>query len=285
MMKKSKEFDDILNECLDRLLIKSETVEQCLASYPGQADELKPLLQVAMATKQASAIQPRPDFRARARYQFRSALQEMEGKRNRSLFGWLPQWATVVTITLVFLLVAGGGTVAAAGNSMPDNPLYPVKLATEQVRLTLTFSDMGKAELYAKLADKRVAEIVRMVNKDKPEHVERAAQRLNTYLAMVASLALAQRGEEAMMLAPAPQAPAASLEELAPGERAREERGGSQRAKNLAKLRTMVKHYAADNPVALHALLKTAPEEIKPALLRAIAMSEAGYQKALEALE
>ncbi len=278
MMKKSKEFDDILNECLDRLLIKSETVEQCLASYPGQADELKPLLQVAMATKQASAIQPRPDFRARARYQFRSALQEMEGKRSRPLFSWLPQWATVVTIALVFLLVAGGGTVAAAGNSMPDNPLYPVKLATEQVRLTLTFSDMGKAELYAKLADKRVAEIVRMVNKDKPKQVERAAQRLNTYLAMVASLALAQRGEEAVMLAPAPQAPV-------PGERAREERGGSQRAKNLAKLRTTVSHYAANHPAALRAVLRKAPESAKPALLRAIAESEAGYQKALEALE
>ena len=284
-MMKSKEFDDILNECLDRLLIKSDTVEQCLASYPEQADELKPLLQVAMATKQASAIQPHPDFRARARYQFHSALQEMEGKRSRPLFSWLPQWATVVTIALVFLLVAGGGTVAAAGNSMPDSPLYPVKLATEQVRLTLTFSDMDKAELYAKLADKRVAEIVRMVNKDKPEQVERAAQRLNIHLAMVASLALAQRGEEAMMLAPAPPVPAASPEELAPGERAWEERGGSQRAKNLAKLRMMVKHYAADHPVALHALLKTAPEEIKPALLRAIAMSEVGYQEILEALE
>ena len=275
-MKKSKEFDDILNECLDRLLIKSETVEQCLASYPEQADELKPLLEIAVATKRAATIQPRPEFRAKARYQFHSTLQDMESKRSRPFFSWLPQWATAVAIVLALLLV-GGGTVAAAGNSMPDEPLYPVKLATEQVRLTLTLSDIGKAELYAKLADKRVAEIVRMASEDKPAQVERTAQRLNTCLAMVASLALVQRGEEAVMLAPAPRA-------LAPEEQALDKGNGRKRASTLAKLRRTVAFYAVDHPATLRDILTKAPKSAKPALLRAIAMSEAGYQKALRAL-
>ena len=69
MMRKSRAFDDILNECLDRLLFEGDTVEQCLASYPEQADELKPLLQIAVATKRTSNIQPGAEFRARARYQ------------------------------------------------------------------------------------------------------------------------------------------------------------------------------------------------------------------------
>ena len=128
-MKKNKEFDNVLNECLERLLVKGETIEECLDSYPQQADELKPLLQTALATKQASAIQPRPEFRTKARYQLRSALQEVESKRGRSFFGWQRQWVTAVTVVLILLLV-GGSTVAAAGNSMPDEPLYPVKLAT-----------------------------------------------------------------------------------------------------------------------------------------------------------
>ncbi|GAH90833.1 unnamed protein product, partial [marine sediment metagenome] len=104
--------------------------EQCLQSYPEQAAELKPLLQTALVVKKASAIQPRAEFKAKARYQFRSALQEVASRGSRPFFGWLPRWATVVTIVLV-LLLAGGGTVAAASNSMPDSPLYPVKLATE----------------------------------------------------------------------------------------------------------------------------------------------------------
>ena len=209
-MMKNKKFDDILNKCLDRLLVEGQTVEQCLASYPEEADKLKPLLQVAVATRKASTIQPRSDFRARARYQFNSALREVEAKRGHSFFGWLPQWATVVTTVFVCLLVVGGGTVFAAGNSMPDEPLYPVKLVTERVQLTLTPSGIGKAELYAKLADRRIAEIERMVGKNKPEQVERTAQRLNTCLMMVASLLSVQGAEDGkVMLAPPPRAPAA----------------------------------------------------------------------------
>ena len=134
---KEKEFDNILDECLERILTRGETIEQCLESYPEQSAELEPLLQTALLTKRASAIEPRPEFRERARYQLRSALQEMEENRERRpfFFGWQPRWATAVIGLLVFLM-ASGGTVAAANNSMPDEPLYPVKLATETVRLT-----------------------------------------------------------------------------------------------------------------------------------------------------
>jgi len=280
-MRKRRKFNDILDECLERLLVKGETVEQCLRSYPEQADELEPLLQTALATRQAAAIQPRPDFRARARYQFGLALQEIEEKRRRPFFAWQPRWATVMAIVLV-LLIAGSSTVVAAGNSMPDEPLYPVKLATEQVRLALTPSALGKAELYAKLADRRVAEIVYVANKGKPEQVERVAQRLNTYLARVAALALAERGREreeaGVLTAPAPLAPAPPTST----------RGGAARGVKVskqAKLRGILASYAAKHPQALRAVLKTAPASAKPALRRAIDASVAGYEKALEALD
>ena len=74
MMKRNQEFSDILDECLERLLVKGETLEQCLANHPEQAVELRPLLETALAAKQASAIEPSPEFKARARYQFHSAL-------------------------------------------------------------------------------------------------------------------------------------------------------------------------------------------------------------------
>ena len=276
-MKMSRKFNDILDECLERLLIKGETIEQCLQRYPEQGDELEPLLQTALATKQASAIQPHPEFRAKARYQFHSALQEIEQKRRIPVFGWQPRWATVVAIVLV-LLLAGGSTVVAAGNSMPDNPLYQVKLATEQVQLALTPSALGKAELYAKLADKRVAEIVYVANKGKPEQVERVTQRLNSYLARVAVLALTERKEAGVLLAPPPSAPALP-------EQTRGGRDEGIKVNKQAKLRVILSGYAAEHPQALRAVLKTAPESAKPALRRAIAASEAGCKKALEALE
>ena len=280
-MKKSRQFDNILDECLGRLLAKGETIEQCLASYPEQAAELKPLLEVALATKQASAIQPHPEFRARARYQFRSALQAMEAKKRLPFFGWLPGWATAVAIVLV-LLLAGGGTVVAAGNSMPDEPLYLVKIASEQVRLILTPSALGKAELYANLADKRVVEIVYVANKGDARRVEAVAQRLNNYLTRIASLVATQREATGVLTAPVPRL-APSEAPVVP-EQAGEPRDEGITIDRRAKLRMVLARYAINHPAALRAVLKEAPEPARFALRRAIDISEARYQQALEAV-
>ncbi|MBI4284012.1 MAG: hypothetical protein HY663_06040 [Chloroflexi bacterium] len=305
-MSKSKEFDNILNECLERLLVKGETVAQCLQSFPEQADELKPLLEMALATRRASAIQPRPEFRAQARYQFSSALQKkMETKKSHLSFSWhwQPQWVTVVAIVLV-LLLASGGTVAAASGSMPDEPLYPVKLASEQVRLVFTPSALGKAEFYADLADRRVEEIARMAGKNKPEQIERTSRRLSAYLAKVADLASPQAvmGGAAMAPAareaPAPREALAVEESLVQTERARgtEEapvlaeraRGAEEtgfKGDRKARLRATVKRHAINHPARLRALLKTVPPSAREALLQAIDLSETGYEKASKSVE
>jgi len=275
-MKKNKEFDNVLDECLERLLVRGETIEQSLQRYPEQAAELKPLLEAALAAKKASAVQPRAEFKARARYQFRSALQEAASPKRRPFFGWLPRWATVVAIVLIVLL-AGGGTVVAASNSMPDSLLYPVKLATEQVRLMLTTSQMGKIRLCARLADRRVAEIIYMADKGDVHQVELITQRLDERLAVLAVLASALEAEEEespMLLAPSSEAMPSTGD-----------RGVSDWANNRARLRMTVAGYAVYHHARLQAVLEKVPAAAKPALLRAIAVSEAGYREALEALD
>jgi hypothetical protein len=290
-MRKSREFNNILDECLESLLTKGATIEQCLQRFPKHADELKPLLETALATKRVSAIQPSPDFRDRARYQFYSALQEIGHRKSRAFFswGWQPRWATVVAIVLA-LFVAGGSTAAAASGSMPDDPLYPVKLATEQAQLAFTFSSLGKAELYAKLAERRVDEIALMASKNKPEQIERTAQRLDTYLTKIAVLSSPQEVTYGVAMAPAAeQAPAteeAPAEEQAP--LARQAKGGKEthaKTDRRAKLKETVQSQAENNRARLRALLETAPESAKSALQRAIDLSETGYEKAIEALE
>jgi len=283
-MKRDNEFNNILDECLERLLVKGETIEQCLLSYPEYAAELEPLLHTVVATKEALAIQPRPEFKSEARYQFRLALQKVEPKRRMPFLGWHPQWA-IAMVALLVLLLAGGGTVAAAGNSMPDSLLYPVKLATEQVRLKLTPSDIGKAELYAELADRRVAEIVYMVNKGKPEHLGPTAERLNKHLVLIASLSLTESGEDESVEAES----RGRREMLAPAaeEAGKEGRGekDSTRANERDKLRSLLGRNAIKHSAVLADVLKKVPESAKPALRRVITELEAGYEKALEALD
>jgi hypothetical protein len=184
---KDKDFDNILDDCLERVMTGGETVEQCLARYPDDAAELEPLLRTALAAREAADIRPSPEFRERARYQFQAAIREMETQKRPGIFGWQPRWATALVAVLV-LLLASGGTVAAASGSMPDEPLYQVKLATEAVRLTLTPSALGKAELYVKYTDKRVVEIIEMADEGKYQQVESTALRLNDQLLAMATL-------------------------------------------------------------------------------------------------
>jgi len=173
------------------------------------------------------------------------------------------------------VLVAGGGTAAAASNSMPDSPLYPVKLATEQVRLTLTPSDMGKARLCAMLADRRVAEIIYMASKGNAQQVEVIAQRLDKRLTMLAILVSAQKAGAPRVLAPTP----------APSEEAWTEEDVDAQGKGRAELRIIVVDCACNHPAALRAALGKAPESAKPALRRAITISVVGYERALAALD
>jgi len=75
-----------------------------------------------------------------------------------------------VAITVALLLAlfgATGGTVLAAQNSLPDSPLYPVKLATEDVRLWFVFDDVHKAEILVDQSNERMDEILEMNRQDK----------------------------------------------------------------------------------------------------------------------
>ncbi|MFC1972206.1 DUF5667 domain-containing protein [Chloroflexota bacterium] len=217
-MKKRQEFDDILNDCLERIVNQRQTIEQCLERYPEQSDELQPLLQTISHAMVASSIEPSSEFKEKARHEFRIALQEMDLPRSGWFFGWRPQWATAIVSVLIFLL-ASSGTVTIAGNSMPDEPLYPVKRATETVTIALTPSPLGKVNLYVNLADKRVAEIAVMAEEEKPKEVEKAAQLLNEHLIAMAGLAAPQEKQQekevATFMAPSPaieEAPQAAME-------------------------------------------------------------------------
>jgi hypothetical protein len=288
----NKEFDNILDDCLERLLVKGESLEQCLERYPVQAAELGPLLETALAAREASAIQPRPDFRARARYQFRSALKETAADKSRAFWGWFPRWATVVAIVLV-LVLAGGGTVLAADSSMPDSPLYSVKLATEQVRLTLTPSPMGKARLCAELADRRVVEIAYMADKGDAWQVELITQRLDDKLDLLVVLVGGEKAAEpGMLMVPAPTtAPPPAEETVPPVTTVPQEGRGwggdddSAQNGNWVQLKNTLVTDAASNRARLREALDKAPERARDALRRALEVSEDGYEEALEALE
>jgi hypothetical protein len=298
-----KIFEDILNDCLERLLVRGETVEDCLNAYPKQAEALKPLLQTALLAKKVTMIEPRPEFKASARHQFRTALNEAS-PRQSNLFSTLRfRWATALVAILVMLMVSGG-LVVAAGTSMPDNPLYSVKLAVEQMQLNLTFSDLGKANLYAEFADRRASEIMHMAQKGNANQVMETTNLLGKHLIMVANLAtdteniwhdnniIDKNGQSVLE--------SDELRTETPGSALQTPESGSTLPPALStdvvfqdslaeesetsELLNLLIQDEVKNSSALRDSLNTAAEPVQSALKEAIAVLEAGYFNAINAI-
>jgi hypothetical protein len=378
----SKELANILDECLDRLIFKGDTIEECLRHYPRYVKELEPLLEAVMVTSRLSSIVPSLEFRDKARTQLFSALREKESKKSRSFlnFVWQPRWVAVTAVVLALFLTVGGTTAAASG-SMPDDLLYPVKRATERVQLTFTFTTLGKAEFHARMADRRVEEIVYLANESKPEKIEMLATSLDTNLTEIAVLSSGQEesgimavkqesemitagsaevmGEErtvkeeqiyeeeqvveepaltsesikledeslreaptpaaissakevapesalspkkvtayekaeidvetgesgALKAAPAPEATTTAEKSVSPSLQATNVKKVQVGVDQRAELSVTVVSQANVNIPRLRALLDVVPESVKPAIQRAIDISEQGYQKAIESLD
>ena len=180
----TRPLEDIFNECLERLR-QGESIESCLGSYPEYAVELEEMLSTVLNVRwRASMAQPRTEFKARARAQFMGALRysrQFEQPQRPGIFSFQRAWVPALASVLI-LLFATAGTAAASTNAMPDQPLYNVKLATEQVRLTFTFSDEQKVKYNVVLAENRAQEITYMAEKGNTAQVEMATERLSNHL-------------------------------------------------------------------------------------------------------
>lgn len=79
---------------------------------------------------------------------------------------------------LIIALLSGTGV--AAQQSLPNQWLYPVKLAVEQVQLVLTPSVTGKSKAHLKFASRRLEEVEQLTTQ-KPEASEAVAKTLVRY--------------------------------------------------------------------------------------------------------
>ena len=76
----SRDSDRILDECVDRISC-SESIEQCLASHPEQAEDLEPPLRAMFDILAAYSLAPRPNGKVAEKQCFRATLDSLERKR------------------------------------------------------------------------------------------------------------------------------------------------------------------------------------------------------------
>lgn len=167
----ARDFASILDECL-AALSRGESLEACLTRYPEHAEELRIHLLLAQRLSLTPRHEPRPGAQSAAWQQFRTRAEDIRlGRRPRLSIsisiGWMRPLAITAAVVLA-ILVAGGSTVYASQDALPDSPLYRVKLAAEDVRLWFVFDDVREAEILLDQSNDRTDEIMEMVRSDKP---------------------------------------------------------------------------------------------------------------------
>ncbi|OGN91921.1 MAG: hypothetical protein A2Z70_02480 [Chloroflexi bacterium RBG_13_48_17] len=178
----ARKLDDIFNECYERIR-SGESLESCIRSYPQYRAQLEPLLRTTFDIgRRVSYIHPRPEFKHWARVRIESAQryprQQTRTETPAASTWWRHGWAVAVSVGIVLVLTTGT-TMAASSQALPTQPLYPVKLATEQVRLALAVSDENKAQVQTELVQERAKEVEAMANAGETDEAAKAVDRYN----------------------------------------------------------------------------------------------------------
>ena len=194
-----RSLEQSLEECLQELA-QTDDVAASLRRCPQYAGQLRPLLEMAQATRRyyqavpeapgalvggrerllALAAQQRAGG-ARAVPAAKKATKRASGRSLRFVFA-----ARLIAVLLAGAIVAavGGGVVWAARDSLPGDLLYKVKLATEDVRLALAPSPAGQVDLALRFVQERAEEMEALAASGQPvpdetiarmeRHIERA---------------------------------------------------------------------------------------------------------------
>ena len=193
-------FDQLLERCLQKMA-RTGDIGASLQRYPQYADRLHPLLEMAQATRRYYEFVPeapgglvagRERLLAVAAQQrargvsvtsaTRTTTTRTKGRKMKLVFA--TRLVTVLLAVVVGTAALGGGIVWAAGDSLPGDLLYPVKLVTEDVRLALASAPGDQVDLALGLAEERAEEVQALVAAGRPvpdetvvrmeQHVERA---------------------------------------------------------------------------------------------------------------
>jgi hypothetical protein len=195
-------FEQSLDHCLQALR-RTRDIEEILRDYPRHADQLRPLLEIALATRRhyadvpeapgglavgrermlaAAARQRAAQQRVRGIATAGAGASRTKGQRFRLVFA--TRFVTILVLIVVSVTALGGGIVWAASNSLPGGLLYPVKLATEDTRLALASAPGTQVDLALGFVEERSeeAQVLAAAGRQVPEsaiarmeeHVERA---------------------------------------------------------------------------------------------------------------
>ncbi len=176
-------YNKILDECIDLILNQNYGIEDCLAKYPELQNELSQDLQLATSVNNKLKSTINEQTKARTKAIVLDKFNSIEKNQSRTLrnipsifYKRIPplisRWSSIAAAILLFSTLGTTTLVSASSDSNPDENLYPVKRAVENMRLRLTFDAEKKNELRLGYSNKRIEEITVMADKGDFEQID-----------------------------------------------------------------------------------------------------------------
>lgn len=165
----------IFQECLEAVQ-RGESLEQVLARYPGQAEQLRSRLETALWLKdQSTGIATRAGYLLASRQRLLERLRRESSNQatrprdphalkvfRRKRFWLALNLASILCLILVLSFI-GSQFFSYTETALPGDTLYPVKLIFERARLGLAFDTATQARLHVEFARRRSNELVELI--------------------------------------------------------------------------------------------------------------------------
>lgn len=178
-MEEDGRFVVMLDDCCRRTQ-EGQPLERCLDYYPAEfRAELARLVPLTGRLGQLGR-DPSSAFAARLEQELLASV-DRAGREHR--WGWWQRFRSrlvaaamsrllIVVVAILVVLVGGTtGVTYAAGTSLPDSPLYKVRLAKEWVQLAVAGSGPAVINVRASQLERRVADLDRVVRTRKARWV------------------------------------------------------------------------------------------------------------------
>ncbi|MGB9722151.1 MAG: DUF5667 domain-containing protein [bacterium] len=171
-------IEEVFDE-LFRGLASGKDIGELLKEYPEYAEELRPLLEMALRIKELPKPEPEEKAVLETIHKVKEVLyREKKVPIFKKIFIFQPTLIRVFALIILIVIISGTGLLFSS-RSMPNEILYPAKRLTEKIQYSLTFNQQGKVELHIRFAERRADELMFVFNKNKKINEDLLSAMLN----------------------------------------------------------------------------------------------------------
>jgi hypothetical protein len=194
--RKINRYPIILQKSLEKYLVAGESLEDVVVEYPQCRDRLILDLRAASNLKDhADLFGSRPGFLASSKNNLLKSLDHEKEKTSRLLRRIhplsLPFYRFLYSfLAVVVILFFSVGLVLSAQFSLPGDTLFPIKTASEGIRLALTFDEVKSIELHLQYAQDYMVACASLISQGRTGDAAQAVRFYERHVAGTARLLL-----------------------------------------------------------------------------------------------